>query len=323
MHDPDSRAFYYWKSSFHLSAGEQALLRQTKCTKLYIRFFDVDWNEENNSPVPVAPITFQDSPDTALEIIPVVYITNRTMLTIASGNIAGLAEKITRQIAHLAAEKHIPYKELQIDCDWSESSRSNYFALLKNLSTQLHTERRMLSATIRLHQVKYPDRTGIPPVDKGMLMFYNMGKVTPAPGRNSIYNYEDAEKYTASFRSYPLPLDAALPLFSWLIQVREGKVIAVLNKAYIAEIMKDSRFTNAGNQSYIARASFFLHGQYFKSDDCLRVEQMTPATSNAAAIHLERYLKYQQRSIALFDLDSTNMTTFNENECNKIFSNFR
>lgn len=322
MHEPDSRAFYYWKSNFHLSAGEQALLRQTKCAKLYIRFFDVDWSEESNSPLPIAPITFQDTPDTTLEIIPVVYITNRTMLMIASGNIADLAEKIGHQIAHLAAEKHLRYNELQVDCDWSESSRSNYFALLKNLSIQLHPEKKILSATIRLHQAKYPGRTGIPPVDRGMLMFYNMGKVTPAPGRNSIYNYEDAEKYTASFTSYPLPLDAALPLFSWLILVRDGKVIAVLNKAYITEIMKDSRFAARGNQSYIATASFFLHGQYFKSDDCLRVEQITPATSNAAAIHLERSLNYQQRTIALFDLDSTNMTTFNENECNKIFSNF-
>jgi hypothetical protein len=44
-----------------------------------------------------------------------------------------------------------------------------FIAVFKKLS------KKKLSATIRLHQVKYFKKTKIPNVDSGVLMYYNMG----------------------------------------------------------------------------------------------------------------------------------------------------
>ena len=98
-------------------------------------------------------------------------------------------------------------KEIQIDCDWTDSTRNRFFRFTRTLGKLAHAEHSLISATIRLHQIKYFERTGIPPVDRGVLMFYNMGKLAAASERSSIFNTEDAEKYTSRLSQYPLPMD--------------------------------------------------------------------------------------------------------------------
>jgi hypothetical protein len=71
---------------------------------------------------------------------------------------------------------------------------------------------------------QYRERTGVPPVDRGMLMFYNMGKLSAEPGARSIYDADAAERYLARVGEYPLPLDLALPIWSWTVQVRDGAI---------------------------------------------------------------------------------------------------
>ena len=323
MHEPDSRAFYYWKTDFRLSAPEKDLIKKTGVTSLYIRFFDVDWDANGNAPTPVAPVTFSELPDTSLNIIPVVYITNKTLLNSRLEDMPNLANKIMRQVDYLAQNKISRFNELQMDCDWTEATKGKYFSLLTTIAGMLHPQHKIISATIRLHQVKYPEKTGVPPVDRGMLMFYNMGKITAEPGRNSIYNAVDADKYTASIEKYALPLDAALPIFGWVIHIREGKVKGVLNKNFIPDLSDNPGFSNNGNDSFTANASFFLHGEYFMKNDKLRIERMTPDVTSAAALKAARNLKYEQRTVALFDIDSTAMVMFHEKECNEIFARFK
>ena len=93
---------------------------------------------------------------------------------------------------------HLKFKELQIDCDWTESTRDKYFHLLSTLRNELERNKQIISATIRLHQVKYAAITGIPPVHRGMLMYYNMGKIN-ATDNNSVYDKKIAEKYISSY----------------------------------------------------------------------------------------------------------------------------
>ncbi len=78
----------------------------------------------------------------------------------------------------------IKCRALQIDCDWTTKTAPKYFYFLQQIREKLDAHEdggtfaslAMLSATIRLHQVKYPEKSGMPPVDKGVLMFYNMGE---------------------------------------------------------------------------------------------------------------------------------------------------
>jgi len=56
---------------------------------------------------------------------------------------------------------------------------------------------------------------GIPPVDKAMLMCYNLVKPLTNSTKNSILDIGELKSYLNEKRNYPLHLDVALPIFSW------------------------------------------------------------------------------------------------------------
>src|SRR5262245_14330019 len=79
-------AFYYWKTEFGLDGNERKRLSELEIQKLYIRFFDVDINT-NYDPIPVAKVFFDSLPPANIEIVPVVFITNKTITQIHPGKI--------------------------------------------------------------------------------------------------------------------------------------------------------------------------------------------------------------------------------------------
>src|ERR1019366_1414323 len=110
-------------------------------------------------------------------------------------------------------------------CDWTAATRATYFQLLKVARSRLNEAgfaSAKISATIRLFQCKYMAKTGVPPVDKGLLMCYNMGNLTHPGTGNSILETTELKKYIASVTTYPLPLDVALPIFDWKVLFHEG-----------------------------------------------------------------------------------------------------
>ena len=152
-----------------------------------------------------------------------MFITNATLKNLPETSIEQLADNITSKIKRMLkslGEVHV--KEIQIDCDWTGSTRVKYFTLLKHITLKVKTrsanfnlrEDITISATLRLHQIKYHKKTGVPPVARGMLMFYNMGSPTQIDMQNSILNLDIAKQYIENLESYPLPLDVALPIFS-------------------------------------------------------------------------------------------------------------
>jgi len=64
-----------------------------------------------------------------------------------------------------------------------------------------------------LHQIKFRKRTKVPPVNKGVLMLYNVGDITNMSS-NSILKTDIVEQYINKKTKYPMELDIALPLFS-------------------------------------------------------------------------------------------------------------
>lgn len=162
-------AFYHWKATYNPTRSEVQQLNQLKINKLYVHFFDVDWDVRTRQPIPKAFLTFRQKPPGV--VVPVVFITNRTLANLSPGGLPELATHVTEAITRISRQNAITFREVQFDCDWSGSTRDRYFKLLTLLASRLHCP---LSATIRLHQIKYADQTGIPPVARGMLMLYNV-----------------------------------------------------------------------------------------------------------------------------------------------------
>lgn len=262
-----NRSIYHWKTTFDPSNEEIQFLNQHRINTLYLRFFDV--KTENGSVVPVAKVRFSRPIPKEMIVIPVVYITNESILKTPKNGIDSLANNIHRLLKELTGGAAIGFSELQIDCDWTDQSKEKYFRLLKTIKSITHKN---ISATIRLHQIKYQEKTGIPPIDKGMLMFYNMGNLRDIETRNSIFESATAKKYHERGLNYPLPLDLALACFQWEVVLRQGKVIALLKEPIAVDLSKKNLIKINEEISQV-RNNFLHQGTWFQNGDIIRTEK--------------------------------------------------
>ncbi|QNK64644.1 hypothetical protein H7F33_09260 [Pedobacter sp. PAMC26386] len=314
-------AFYYWKTTFSLDKSQTLLLKDAAQDQLYLRLFDVIWDEEKQDVRPNAIVNInQDVHD--FHLVPVIYITNKTFEKLSVDRIVPLAEKINKLINDITVQNKISYQRVQIDCDWSTGTKNRYFAFLKAFKK---VNKKQLEATIRLHQVKYADRTGVPPVDKGLLMFYNMGTISAnLKQRNSIYNATDAAKYIKYLPTYQLPLDIALPLFSWAIQIREGKVIQIYGKISLKELSDRNNFQQIGTSNiYKANKSFYQSGIYIKENDLFKLEIVNSELLNLAAKQLSKHLAHlEKRNIIYYELSANAASALEAKDIKEVSAHF-
>ncbi|CAN5468544.1 hypothetical protein BH09BAC3_BH09BAC3_37040 [soil metagenome] len=316
-----TRSFYYWRSNFTLGADGRKMLSELHVSKIYLKFFDVDVFEDE--PFPKSTLHVLDSVPSGIEIIPVVFITNATLKSLAGEYaLEELAGKIIRKVKGIqnCFTTINKFKEIQFDCDWSEETRDRYFYLLKQIQEKFE-EPITLSATIRLHQIKYFERTGVPPVTRGTLMFYNMGKIEDMNGGNSIFNEKDASSYLVNFDKYPLPLDVALPVFSWAIAFREGKIFGLIN-----EVDEDLRKNDALK---LVKDNLFEVQKTIRYDDVLlmpgdnvKFEETGPEEASSAAKLIRPHLAQDSVTVTLFDYDYKNLSKYKISSIEKIYSYF-
>jgi len=151
----------------------------------------------------------------------------------------------------------------------------------------------------------------VPPVDKGILMYYNMGELNGDMRQaNSIYNEKDAEKYIPALRKYPLTLDVALPVFSWMVHVRNGKAIHLYNKLTRRQLEAHPDFEPWQN-GFRARKSFFFAGVYIKENDIFKPEETGRKDLETAIQQLITYLPpNKQRTIVYYELSAPGISAY-------------
>ena len=307
------KSFYHWKSNFDLSDFETSYLDTLNVKKVYLRFFDVKWITDQNGTFPIAQLKVNDSIDKDLEIVPVVYITNESLQKISIKNVFDLAQNVAVQIQQLAKDNNIPFtkiKEVQFDCDWSETTRAKYFEFLNAIRKGFNRSDLKLSATIRLHQVKYAKRTGTPPVDQGVLMFYNMGKLTDVSTINSILDLETAKKYLYNFDEYDLNFDVALPLFSWGVQFRKGKVVQLLNNLSESDLEENADLVQQENNYFEVKKSTYINDQYVYKGDQIRFESVQSAQLKKASQMLDEVMKDSNYNLIFYHLDEKVLSSY-------------
>jgi hypothetical protein len=309
-------SFYYWKTIFRLSPKEKSTLATNQVKRLYIRYFDIDLSPETQKAYPKSPIRFEDATPN-FEIIPVVYIKNKVMLN-PKLNVLDLAKKTNSFIQQINAKNNINIQEIQIDCDWTLESKDNYLRFIEAFKK---VSNKKLSATIRLHQIKYFKKTKIPNVDRGILMYYNMGKIAP-DSLNSIYDRNIANRYLSSLKNYPLPIDIALPIYSWGIHIRDGKTIGLRNKIDINNLKNNGSFVLTKNNWFTVANSNFKKGIYYKKNDLLKPETITSADLLEMATDLEENTEQNPKEIIFYDLDEFNIKNYDTALFKKIIDCF-
>jgi len=309
-------SFYYWRTAFKLNAFEKEYTKGAK--RIYLRYFDVELDKTSGKIAPVSEVKFTEALG-SYSFVPVIYIKNEVFTSGKKEETDSLAKNISLLLNGINIYMKIEPEEIQFDCDWTESTKERFFNFLKDFKA---LSKKPLSATIRLHQVKYKKEMGIPPVDKGILMYYNMGEIRSGAG-NSIYDKFTADNYTSHLKDYELPLDVALPIFSWGIQSRDGKVKTLLNKMNENHFKNDSNFVCTDNSVFTVKNSCFKGGFYFIKDDVIRIESVEPLQLLEMASDLGKNLATSPQRIVFYDLDSLNLTRYDKSLFSQIVDKLR
>lgn len=260
-------SFYYWQTIFR----NDPKMNELDAGGIYLRLFDLVVRDAQIYPNQI--IQFQTKPERHLRIIPTIYIKNEVFSQTKSFvEIEELAAKTIRLIDTICHQNGISYTEIQIDCDWTDRTQGAYFKFLSLLTTKDFNKK--ISVTLRLHQIKYKERTGIPPADKFVLMYYNMGELGDLKA-NSIYNYRTARTYVKSLRTYPRPYSLALPIFNWAIRLDQGHVREIVRDFNLEALENKNKFERLNDQLYRVSESHFASGVYWKSGDLLKLEIVT------------------------------------------------
>jgi hypothetical protein len=315
---PAQRAFYYWRTTFRLSPAEQRALGELGVSRLYLRVFDVEWNAVESVPSLIGKIVPVDGArvPAGIELVPVVFL-REEVLRHSARTTAALAREVWDEVVRRTALFGATPRELQLDCDWTDTTRDTFFALVAAVREAAKIP---LTATIRLHQIKYRERTGVPPVERGMLMFYNMGKFSADPEARAIFDPASAARYLARVDEYPLPLDVALPIWSWTVHLRDDRVEGLLQSTDPDELAAVPFLTRAGPDRYVATRSAFLHGTMIREGDVLKIEVTGPAEALAAAEQIAPHLaRDPRRTVSLFDLSERNLARHAVSTLDQVF----
>lgn len=310
---PSSVSFYYWKTRVALQPREKQVLEDNNVEKIYLRYFDIEL--KNDQPFPISSVIFGEIPNA--KIVPVIYIKNEVMLH-PKVDVKKLAALMLSYIDQINNHYHLSIQEIQLDCDWSLKSKQKFFSLLRSLKEQRQLT---YSATIRLHQIKFFKETGVPPVDYGVLMYYNMGSISSG-SINSIYERSIAQQYIKSLTSYPLHLQIALPIFSWGVHIRNGRVVNLINRLRKDDLLKHNGFQRIAPEKFRVVKDGTYFGQLFALDDIIKTEEIREEQLTEMVDDLRKYIKKQPSEIIFYDLDQQNIRNYEENIFKKVATRF-
>lgn len=334
-----TRAYYYWRNSTYISRSEKDFLRQHGMQKLYAKCLDIDWNEVSQAhPLTITPVheiaySLQTYDSMAIQVIPVVFITNKTFRHTDSAAIPLLATRILRKClpgfdkqsvppGYWSGRPNVIPVEIQFDCDWSATTKDKYFYFLQEIRRQLAGRAIAITATIRLHQYKYPTKTGVPPADRGMLMVYNVEKLTDYASTNSIFDYKKAKTYFINNKPYPLPLDIALPAYSWGIIFRQEKFYQIENNLNPDTLQKSTFLRNTSGNTWKVTADTVFYDVFLRPGDEIRLEKIDEQTLRQVARLAGKAINTDSFTVTLFELSDAEIKNYQHETIGQVYNGF-
>lgn len=266
----NNHGFYYWRSKLSLTKNEQQLLNNSKVPNLYTRFFDVV--KENDQFLEVGVISIDKDLSINKKIVPVIFITNETWFNIKPTEIELLANQINDHINRIKSNHKLNLaNEIQIDSDWTTSTKADYF---KFLTTLKKVSKKDVTCTLRLHQVKDQRQTGIPPVEKMYLMCYATSSPLENQKQNSILDVKTLKSYLKNIDDYPVKLDVALPIYSWGIVTNHVGKKKLINALTAEELMQNKNFRKIDGHNFEVLEDDFYFGMYLNKGFKIKVEEI-------------------------------------------------
>lgn len=285
--------FYYWRSKLSLTENEKQTLNKSKVPNLYARFFDVV--KENNQFLEVGVISVDKYFSIDKKIVPVIFITNETWFNIKPNEIEFLAHQINDHINRIKNNHHLNLEnEIQIDSDWTTSTKADYFKFLQTLKK---ISKKNVTCTLRLHQVKDKAQTGIPPVEKMYLMCYATSSPLKNQQQNSILDVKTLKSYLKHIDDYPVKLDVALPIYSWGIVTNHVGKKKLINALTAEELMQNKNFRKTNDNNFEALTDNFYFGMYLNKGFKIKIEEIPEKDILESINFINEKLSYQPHLI--------------------------
>jgi len=313
------RSFYYWQNNYRYDIDFDKV-KKLEAKKIYFKIFEIDYSETvGNFPFSKNRPSFGDKTvEDSLTIIPTVFIKNEIFQFNNEKDLNKLADNIIFLTDKFLKESKISFNEIQIDCDWTKSTKDKYFYLLKQIKSKSKKE---ISCTLRLYPYAYPEIMGVPPVDKATLMCYNLIKPLAEKSKNSILDTTELEKYLKNKKRYPLHTDIALPIFGWT-QLYKNNRFAGLIDVSEDDVAKFAKKTEPMWYE-ITKDTVIDYDTYFRKGDQVKCETVTMDDLNKAADLLKKYLKTNGKiTITLFDLNSKTFINRKDEELEALYNRF-
>lgn len=353
------RSFCYWKTDLNFEKEDDSLIRNLNVQHMYVRFFDVDWNPYAKEPLPVATIRDIRLNESNPEITPSIFITNEVVLQANKKQLDSLAVRIAKRVQQIGvninetkadkianaivypkdyykqenykrinydsvkaielAKLKVDFKEILIDCDWTEKSKNNYFYLLQQIKKGFPTAQ--VSATIRLWQYKYASKAGIPPVDKGLLMCYNLTKPEDFSTKNSIGTSEELAQYI-THDQYKLKLDIALPLYSWAVVFRGNKFKGILSD--YDQFRNDTiKLKKSSDSKYVLQDDILVGQTYLRNGDEIRIEKISEDELEKMISIIKSKIKIDnQTKVTFFSFDKKYINDYGTENISNYYARF-
>ena len=316
------RSFYVWGSSnFDQSVKDK--LNKQKIKKLYLKYFEVTYSETmGNLPQDKLNVYGNDFQNIdSLQIVPTIFIKNEIFSFNKEKDLDALADNIVFLISKFNKDKleNITIaNEIQIDCDWTKTTREKYFYLLKKIK---ELSKKEISCTLRLYPFKYPDVMGVPPVDKATLMCYNLIKPLTNKDQNSILDIKELSLYLDKKRDYPIHLDIALPVFNWtqLYQNNQFAGLKQIEKSQIetfAKLVKPMWYE-------VQKDTTIDWSDYYRVGDQIKYEEVSTATLLQAIQLIKKNIQLDKKTtITLFSLDNGTFNKYKDEEISSFYDSF-
>ncbi|MFD1603163.1 hypothetical protein ACFSJW_06315 [Flavobacterium artemisiae] len=313
------KSFYYWKSnSWDFTERENAVIKDLKIRKLHVKFFEVDHNDEFGD-FPISKSTLHPYGEDSIAIVPTVFIKNEVFKVNDKKALDSLVYNVNFLINKYTQERFEknPVTEFQMDCDWTLKTKDNYFYFLKKLK---QVSKKDISCTLRLYPYKYPEKMGVPPVDKATLMCYNLINPLENKAKNSILDLNELKLYLNKKSKYPLHLDIALPIYSWMQVYQNNKFTTVLYSGHenISISLKQIKPLWYEVTQDLVHDNFYL-----RVGDKIKYERITPEKINEAIeIIKENVALDDYTMVTLFHLDEEQLRNYTNEELSGFYTNF-
>ena len=316
------RGFYYWKAG-DMSIYEVESLKELSGDRLYIKLFEVTIDaEEGIIPISKSYMEIPDSLSKELEVIPTIFIENDVIarstemeLEELADNVIYLTEKFLEEKLIQTEGKKLRSSEIHIDCDWMESSKDKYFYFLNALKK--HTEK-TISCTLRLYPFKFKSRMGVPPVDRAMLLCYNLLNPNGNSDKNSILDLEELKKYVATDKDYPLPIDIALPVYSNCFKYVNGQFDEAVHG--VPGALESVCLPSDDGLWFTVVADTVLNYSFYKQGQRIKIERVSSNDLlKACEIIRDNVSLSEGATIALYHLDEQEIKQYDHETLDSVF----